>query len=157
MDVKFLDLVDSGGRKVKRFQFTAVDDATRMRALRIYEKHTQASAIDFLDHVVERLPFRIHTIRTDSGHEFQAGLHWHVEDLGIRHVYVKPRSPHLNGKVERLHQIDSDEFYQLLDYTDDLDLGEKLAAWEEFYKVHRPHGGLGGRTPCEVLAERMAS
>ena len=66
-------------------------------------RHTQKNAIDFVDYVIEKFPFRIHTIRTDRSHEFQAQFHWHVEDLGIRHVYIKPRSPHLNGKVERSH------------------------------------------------------
>jgi len=157
VDVKFLDFVDPGGRKIRRFQYTAIDDATRIRALQIYAKHTQASAIDFVDHVIERFPFRIHTIRTDNGHEFQVRFHWHVEDLGIRHVYIKPASPNLNGKVERSHLTDKLEFYQLLDYTDDVDLRKKLVVWEEFYNVHRPHGGLGGRTPYEVLREKMAS
>ena len=157
VDVKFLDLIDPGGAKVRRFQYTAIDDATRIRALKIYEKHNQANAIDFADHVIERFPFRIHTIRTDNGHEFQARFHWHVEDLGIRHVYIKPASPNLNGKVERSHLTDKLGFYQLLDYTDDVDLKEKLAVWEEFYNVPRPHAGLGGRTPYEVLREKMAS
>ena len=49
------------------------------------------------------------------------------------------------------------EFYQLLDYTDEIDLRDKLATWEEFYNVHRPHGGLGGQTPYGVLREKMAS
>ena len=157
VDVKFLDLIDPEGRKIRRFQYTAIDDATRIRALRIYEKHTQVSAIDFIDHVVDRFPFRIQTVRTDNGHEFQVQFHWHVEDLGIRHVYIKPASPNLNGKVERSHLTDKFEFYQLLDYTDDVDLRAKLAVWEEFDNVHRPHGGLGGRTPYEVLREKMAS
>lgn len=98
VDVKFLDLVDSTGRKVRRYQYTAIDDATRIRALRVYDKHTQANAIDFVDHVIERFPFRIHTIRTDNGHEFQIRFHWHVEDLGVSHVYIKPASPNLNGR-----------------------------------------------------------
>ena len=96
-------------------------------------------------------------MRTDNGHEFQAQFHWHVEDLGIRHVYIKPASPHLNGKVERSHLTDKLEFYQLLDYTDDVDLRAKLAVWEEFYNVNRPHAAFGGRTPYEVLREKMAS
>ena len=157
LDVKFLELVDGAGHKVRRFQYTAIDDATRIRSLRVYNRHTQAAAIDFIDHVLERFPFRIHTIRTDNGHEFQTRFHWHVEDLGIRHVYIKPASPNLNGKVERSHLTDELEFYQLLDYTDDVDLREKLAAWESFYNLHRPHGGLGGKTPYEILREKMAS
>jgi transposase InsO family protein len=157
VDVKFLQFTSAEGRRIKRYQFTAIDDATRVRALKIYEKHTQASAIDFIDHVIERFPFRIHTIRTDNGHEFQAKFHWHVEDLGMRHVYIRPRSPNLNGKVERSHLTDQLEFYQLLDYVDDVDLREKLAVWEEFYNVHRPHSGLKGLTPYEVLKEKLVS
>jgi transposase InsO family protein len=143
VDAKFLDLVGESGHKVRCFQYAAIDDATRIRALRVCEKHTQAAAIDFIDHVVERFPFRIHTVRTDKGHECQTKFHWHVEDQGMRHVYIKPASPNLNGKVERSHLADKVEFYQLLNYTDDVDLAEKLVAWEEFNNVHRPHGGLG--------------
>lgn len=101
VDVKFLKLKRPDGQKVKQFQYTAIDDATRIRALKIYPKHTQENAIHFIDTVISKFPFRIHTIRTDNGHEFQAKIHWHVEDLGIRHVYIKPRTPRLNGKVER--------------------------------------------------------
>ena len=142
---------------MKRYQFTAIDDATRIRALRIYERHNQESAIDFLDYVVERFPFRIHTIRTDNGHEWQAQFHWHVEDLGMRHVYIKPGKPNLNGKVERSHLTDQLEFYQLLDYSGDVDLRAKLAVWEDFYNLQRPHTALDGRTPYEVLREKLLS
>lgn len=140
---------------MRRFQYTAIDDATRIRALKIYERHTQENAIDFINYVVEKFPFRIATIRTDNGHEFQAKFHWHVEDLGMRHHYIKPRTPRLNGKVERSHLTDQQEFYQLLEYTDDVDLNKKLAEWESFYNLSRPHGAFAGKTPYEVLREKM--
>jgi transposase InsO family protein len=151
VDVKFAHLTDSQGKKIRRYQFTAIDDATRIRALKMYNKHNQTSAIDFIDYVVEKFPFRIHTIRTDRGHEFQARFHWHVEDKGMRHVYIKPKSPQLNGKVERSHRTDQAEFYQLLTYTDDVDLNKKLEAWENFYNFNRPHGAFDGKTPYEAL------
>ena len=97
VDVKFLKFKSPNGKVVKRFQYTAIDDATRIRALKIYNRHTQENAIHFIDYVINKFPFRIHTIRTDNGHEFQAKFHWHVpvyqpgrEDLGIHHVYIKP-------------------------------------------------------------------
>jgi transposase InsO family protein len=127
------------------------DDATRVRALKIYNRHNQMNAIKFIDYVIEKFPFRIHTIRTDRGHEFQAQFQWHVEDKGIRHVYIKPHSPELNGKVERSHRSDQEEFYQLLSYTDDVDLEMKLREWERHYNYDRPHGGLNGQTPYEAL------
>jgi len=157
MDVKFLSFVAEGGRKVRRYQYTAIDDATRIRALKIYERHNQANAIDFVDHVIEAFPFRIQEIRTDNGHEFQAKFHWHVEDKGIRHAYIKPSSPQLNGKVERSHRSDQQEFYQLLSYTDDVDLNEKLAEWEHFYNLARPHGAHNGKTPYEALRDKIQS
>ena len=151
LDVKFLRLKNKGEKAVKRYQYTAIDDATRIRALQVYLKHNQDCAIQFMDYVIDKFPFRISTVRTDRGHEFQARFHLHVEDLGIRHVYIKPRSPHLNGKVERSHRTDQTEFYQLLTYTDDVDLNEKLEVWENFYNYDRPHISLDGKTPYEVM------
>ncbi len=155
VDVKFLSLKATNGSKVRRFQYTAIDDATRIRALKVYQLHNQQNAIAFIDYVIEKFPFRIHTVRTDRGHEFQAQFHWHVEDKGIRHVYIKPRSPHFNGKVERSHRSDKEEFYQLLNYTDDVDLNEKLSQWERFYNFHRPHGAFNGKTPYEALKSML--
>jgi transposase InsO family protein len=155
MDVKFLTFIGKKGEKVRRFQYTAIDDATRVRALKIYGKHTQANAINFVDHVIEKFPFRIKEIRTDNGHEFQAKFHWHVEDLGIRHAYIKRGTPQLNGKVERSHRSDGQEFYQLLSYKGDVDLEAKLGEWERFYNFHRPHGAHNGKTPYEALREKL--
>lgn len=69
VEVKFLTFAGPAGKPVKRYQYTAID-ATRIRALKIYERHTQENAIDFINYVVEKFPFRISTIRTDNGHEF---------------------------------------------------------------------------------------
>ncbi len=155
VDVTFLTLKGKDGRNIRRFQYTAIDDATRIRALKVYRRHTQQNAIHFIDSVVEKFPFRIHTIRTDRGHEFQALFHWHVADKGMRHVYIKPRTPQLNGKVERSHRTDQQEFYQLLTYKGDVDLEKKLAEWENFYNYYRPHGAFSGGTPYEALRERL--
>ena len=157
VDVKFLIFRDKRGRRLKRYQYTAIDDATRIRAIKVYDRHTQANAIRFLDYVVERFPFRIKYIRTDNGHEFQSKFHWHVEDLGMIHRYIKPKSPHLNGKVERSHLTDHEEFYQLLSYKGDVDLEKKLADWEAFYNHCRPHTALRGKTPYEILRQKLAA
>ena len=88
-------------------------------------------------------------IQTDYGAEFQGQFHWHVLDKGINHVYVKPRSPRLNGKVERSHRIDKEEFHRILNGVaiDDAKLfNEKLQEWEDFYNYNRPHAALGGKT-----------
>lgn len=157
VDVKFLIFLNPDNMKIKRYQYTAIDDATRIRALKIYDRHNQANAIDFIDYVIEKFPFRIKTVRTDNGHEFQAGFYWHVLDKGINHVYIKPGTPRLNGKVERSHRTDQEEFYQLLEYKDDVDLNVKLDEWEKFYNLHRPHSAHAGFSPYEVLKAKLNS
>lgn len=127
VDVKFLALKRKMGTRVRRYQYTAIDNATRVCALKVYKRHTQANAIDFIDSVVKKFPFRIQTVRSDRGHEFQALFHWHVADQGMEHVYIKARTPQLNGKVERSHRSDKDESYQFLTYKDDVDFEKKLA------------------------------
>jgi transposase InsO family protein len=145
------------GRRRKYYQFTAIDDCTRLRVLRLYPAADQKTAIQFLDYVLARLPFRVETIQTDNGGEFGASFHWHALDKGMQHVYIKPRTPRLNGKVERSHRIDAEEFYRLLDgvVIDDANLfNDKLREWEDYYNYHRPHGGLGGQTPYERLRQK---
>ena len=80
-----------------------------------------------------------------------------MQDKGIGHVYIKPRTPRLNGKVERSHRIDAEEFYRLLDgvVIDDAKVfNDKLQEWEDYYNYHRPHGALGGQTPYERLRQK---
>lgn len=155
VDVKFLFFKDQNGKQVKRYQYTAIDDATRIRVLKIYEKHNQANAIDLVNYVINKFPFRIHTIQTENGHEFQSKFHWHLNDHAVHQHYIKPRTPKHNGKVERSHKTDKMEFYQLLDYTDDVDLKAKLAEWEAFYNYAQPHAAMNGKTPYERLKEKL--
>ncbi len=155
IDVSFIWLKTDPGTRIRRFQYTAIDDATRIRALRIYQRHNQASAIDFVNYVIEKFPFRIYTIQTDRRHEFQTQFHWHIEDIRIQHSYIKPRSPQLNGKVERSHQTDRDEFYHLLIYTDDANLNKKLNEWKIFYNFNRPHSAFNGKIPYEALCSLL--
>lgn len=156
LDVKFLERI--AGTQRRLYQFTAIDDCTRIRVLKVYDACNQRTAILFIDEVIRRLPFRVHVVQTDNGAEFQSQFHWHLETQDIRHVYIRPRTPHLNGKVERSHRIDDQEFYQLVDkdgVTDDIHLfNDKLREWEDYYNYHRPHGALGGQTPYERLLEK---
>jgi transposase InsO family protein len=155
IDVKFLEALP--GKRQKYFQYTAIDDCTRLRVLKIYEKNNQKNAMDFVDYVLSRLPFRVRAIQTDNGPEFGAQFHWHVQDKEIAHIYIKPRTPRLNGKVERSHRIDQEEFYCLLEGVVIEDVGgfnHKLQEWENFYNYHRPHGALEGKSPYERLREK---
>jgi transposase InsO family protein len=144
----------------KHYQFTAIDDCTRIRVLRIYDRLNQQSAIRFVDYVLEKLPFSVEVIQTDNGTEFGSQFHYHVLDAGVGHVYVRPATPRLNGKVERSHRIDAEEFYRMLEgvVIDDTELfNDRLKEWENFYQFDRPHGALEGQTPYERLRQKTTS
>ena len=157
MDVKFLERIPGTAKRL--YEFTAINDCTRIRILKIYDACNQRTAIRFLNDVRKRLPFRILVLQTDIGAEFQSQFHWHAESLDIRHVYIRPRSPHLNGKVECSHRIDEQDFYELLDrdgISDNIHLfNDRLREWENYYDYHGSHGALQGRTPCEQLIENL--
>jgi len=145
------------GSRRKHDQFTAIDDCTRLRVLRIYPSSTRRrpSSSSTTSWSASRSGSR--SSETDNGAEFQSLFHYHVLEKGIGHDDIKPRTPRLNGKVERSHRIDAEEFYQLLDgvVIDDTEVfNDKLREWENFYNYHRPHGGLGGQTPYERLKQR---
>jgi len=110
-----------------------------------------------LDYVLSRLRFQGEKVQTDNGAEFQSSFHWHVLDQGIGHIYIRPATPRLTGKVQRSHRIDAEEFYRLLDGVVEDDTGlfnDKLREWEDYYNYHRPHGGLGGQTPYKRLLQK---
>jgi transposase InsO family protein len=139
----------------KAYQFTAIDDCTRLKVIRIYPNKRADSAVEFLGEVLDSFPFPVQRVQTDWGTEFfnfkfQEELHEHF----IKFRPIKPKSPHLNGKVERTQQTDKSEFWRLLDLTD-LSLDLKLLAmeWETFYNHKRPHSSLGGKTPWQKYRE----
>lgn len=59
----------------KHYQFTAIDDCTRIRILLVYAKNNHKTSIQFLEYMLERLPFRVESNQTDSGAEFRSVFH----------------------------------------------------------------------------------
>jgi transposase InsO family protein len=113
--------------------------ATRFRVLRIYNHNNTKTAIDFLKEVREHFPFAIHRIQTDNDSSFGPRFTWHLSDLSISHRHIPPRCPEVNGKVERSHKTDSEEFYRGRHFRHKKDLARKLKRWEAEYNEDRPH------------------
>lgn len=70
----------------------------------------------------------------------------------MRHRYIKPRRPQQNGKVERSHRIDSEEFWGRHEFMDRVEAEPQLREWERRYNHERFSLALAGRTPAEKLA-----
>jgi len=134
-------------------QYTAVDDCTRYRVLRLFSRRTAANTLKFLDCVVEEMPFPIQRIQTDRGREFFAEkVPKSLMRYDIKFRPNKPGSPHLNGKVERSQKTDNAEFYATVDWAAN-DLDEQLALWQHYYNWDRPHSAHNGKTPMEKYFE----
>lgn len=96
------------GRK-KWFQYTAIDDCTRVRVLRLYRRQNRRSSLAFLRELTAACPFQIRRIQVDNGTEFPLLFALSCQELGVRVRYIRPRRPEQNGKVERSHRIDEEE------------------------------------------------
>lgn len=156
IDAKFMDPLP--GTRKSTTNTPPSTTALACRSCASTRRTTRRPRSEFIDYVAQRLPFTIDTIQNDNGAEFQSSFHWHVLDKGMPHVYIKPRTPRLNGKVGRSHRIDAEEFYRLLggDAIDDARvINDKLRDWEDYYNYHRPHGGLDGQTPHERLCQKI--
>lgn len=72
---------------------TAIDDAARIRALKVYSKHNQDYAIEFINYIVEKFPFRIHTVRKDRGRNSRFAFIVMWKTWGY-HMFTSNRDPH---------------------------------------------------------------
>jgi transposase InsO family protein len=137
------------------YQYTAIDDCSRYQVVGIFPNKSATSTLAFLDQVVEEMPVSIQRIQTDRGQEFFA---YKVQDRlrqwTIKFRPIRPRAPHLNGKVERVQRTALEEFWPTVD-LDDPELEMKLAEWQHFYNWERPHDGLGGDVPIDRLCDRI--
>ena len=139
-------------------QFTARDMNSRWDVVEAYRSATAGNARKFLNTLIERAPFPIRGIQVDGGSEFMAQFEQACAEKNIHLFVLPPRSPKLNGHVERAQRTHSEEFYDL--YMGELDLksvNEALLEWEHFYNNVRPHHSLDLMTPAEYLYENHSN
>jgi transposase InsO family protein len=134
------------------YQYTAVDDCTRYKVVAIYPRVCAKNTLQFLEKLIEETPFPIQRIQTDRGKEFFAyQVQETLMDWGIKFRPIRPRSPHLNGKVERAQKTDLEEFYSTVDIKQP-DLGDRLQEWQHYYNWDRVHGTIG-KPPIDKFFE----
>jgi transposase InsO family protein len=138
---------------VERHQFTAVDLDSRWSVVGVRSCATAGTARDFLGELLGRLPFPVRALQVDGGSEFMAEFEAACQERAIPLFVLPPRSPKLNGHVERANRTHRNEFWEC--YEGDLELPplqQALRGWEDEYNHVRPHQALGYRTPAAYLA-----
>ncbi len=142
IDVKVVPRRCIADSELRLFQYTAIDEYSRLRFLGAYTEQSTYSSADFLKNAVQwfaRRGVRVECIQTDNGFEFtnrfspskknlQTLFEATAAKLQIRHKLIRPYTPRHNGKVERSHREDQKRFYDKHSFYSRADFGGQLAA-----------------------------
>jgi len=139
---------------LRRIHFTACDVISRKGVVAAHDRGSSRAAERVLREAFPRFGFPVRAIQIDGGSEFQASFEAACQAMGIRLFMLPPRSPKLNGHVERAHRTVQEELYDLVELPDSLlEHNALLQTWEQLYNTVRPHQALGYRTPQEVVTK----
>jgi transposase InsO family protein len=150
VQVDTLDVRPVEGRVLKHF--TARDMVSRWDVVEAHSRATATTAAHFLDTLQKRMPFPVKAIQVDGGSEYEALFEMECQKRSIRLFVLPPRSPKLNGCVERAQRTHTEEFYEVTDFSTEVTaLNLELLAWEHTYNTIRPHQALGYLTPRQFF------
>ncbi len=138
-------------------QFTARDIISRWDVVKPCRSASSTAAAQFIDTIRERMPFEVKALQIDGGSEFHGIFEEICEQYGIALFPLPPRSPKLNGYVERANRTHTEEFYEVTNASFEMDkLTTALLEWEYIYNTIRPHQSLGYLTPQRFLEQRFS-
>lgn len=146
----------------KYYQYTFIDKYSRFRYLEAFKEQRTYSSTQFLKHVVEKFPYTIECVQTDNGFEFTNEMgnskkkpltlfEKTLAQLGIQHKKIRPFTPRHNGKVERSHRKDNEEFYACHKFYSFDDFIKQLAVRQRQYN-NFPMRPLNWMSPNAVLS-----
>ncbi len=150
------------GVRVAHFQATC--PVTKITHAKMYYRATSRCAKDFLNYILSLFPFPLLSIQVDGGSEFREHFEKECERLAMPLYVLPPRSPELNGNVERRNATFRYEFYWNYSGAPTVTAGQKsLEKYTEIYNTFRPHQSLNQMTPMaywqsslqEVLKSHM--
>ena len=160
IDIKYLDPI----RGQAEFQYTAIDEHCRLRYVCIYDEISAYNAVRFLRDTLdffEKHSIRVEQVQTDHGIEFTFAAYPHIQKEhpferelrkeNIRQKLTPIGKPHLQGKVERSHRIDDDEFHSLRFFRSSQERKRAFKGYITHYNHQRPHGSLNWRSPIQHL------
>lgn len=133
---------------------TIIDVFTKVAWCKVTRTLSSRAAKEALMEFKQTYQYPVREIQTDNGHEFLGEFTQYLESQNIPHNFIYPRSPKINGVVERFNRTLKDEFIFRCDeiYTKDwLGLSEKLSHWLIWYNTQRPHYSLHNMTPTAYL------
>ena len=134
----------------------AIDDHSRLAYSEILPDEKRTSCLRFLFNALRffrSFGVKVHRVMTDNGSSFRSRRYAKaLRLLEIKHLRTKPYTPKTNGKAERFVQTSLREWAYAQAYPTSADRAQELPRWLHRYNWHRPHGGIGAKTPISRLA-----
>lgn len=169
IDVKFVPkscLVGQAAQEGGYYQYTFLDEYSRFRYLEAFREHSTYSSAQFILHCVQKFPYPIQCVQTDNGTEFTKRLvspkescptlfEQTLAQLSIRHKLIRPYTPRHNGKVERSHRKDNEEFYASHKFYSFVDFKKQLAVRQRQYNAF-PMRPLRWQSPKQILCHYLS-
>lgn len=137
----------------KYYFVTAIDVYTKFAWCKSATSLSSRQARLALDEFTREYPHSIRVIQTDNGSEFLGEFHQSLKTIQVTHEFIYPRSPRINGVVERFNRTIKEEFIQRTGsiYYNMLLFNQKLVKYLNWYNQKRPHYSLRYTSPVEYL------
>jgi len=94
----------------KYYFSTIIDIVTKFAWCKLVPSLSSVNAKQSLIEFMDIYRYQIRIIQTDNGSEFLAEFHKYLEGTKIKHEFIYPRSPKVNGVVERFNRTIQEEF-----------------------------------------------
>ena len=137
------------------FVHVAIDDASRIAFAKVMTSERKRSATAFLKAALayyDSLGIKVERVMTDNGSCYKSFAFRRLcKRLGLKHVRTRPYTPKTNGKAERFIQTCLREWAYAQAYQHSRQRTEQLPYWLHRYNWHRPHTGIGAKTPISRL------
>ena len=80
-----------------------------------------------------------------------------LQELGIKHRYIRPYRPQTNGKVERFWRTLNEALIEGRTFRDEKEFREELQKYMFYYNEHRAHQALEGETPKDFHEKYLST
>ncbi len=133
---------------------TVIDLATKVAYTEKVQDASSRSSTIVLSHFLSlHKEIMVHTVQTDNGSEFLGDFHDYLEKKNITHLFSYPRSPRINGVIERFNRTLQEEHVERTKewWCDQKSASLKLTKYLEWYNSKRPHAALKYKTPLVYL------
>src|ERR1700761_8109618 len=173
LDIKKLGRIDGVGHRITgdrrgqsnrrsrgeglgwEFVHVAIDDASRIAFAKVMTSERKRSATAFLKAALayyDSLGIKVERVMTDNGSCYKSSAFRRLcKRLGLKHIRTKPYTPKTNGKAERFIQTCLREWAYAQAYRHSRQRTKQLPYWLHRYNWHRPHTGIGAKTPISRL------